>query len=191
MGGMMALHWAAKAPEGLDRVIVVNPIGLEDWQALGVPYRGFQEWYEKELDKSFEGIESYQKESYYDGQWNEEFARWATLLARPTLSPDYPTLANVQAQTYAMIASEPIAHRWDEIDLPVTLIIGERDRTALGKDLVSPALRETLGRYDRLGKEVASALENGELIPLPGLGHLPHIEDFPRFKEALKQALRK
>ena len=189
MGGMMALHWAHKAPVGLNQTIVVNPLGLEDWMAEGVPYRGFEAWYDRELKKNYQGIKDYQQESYYDGRWNDEFARWAELLARPTLSPDYPQLANVQAQTYAMVASEPIAGRWSEIPGEVVLIIGDRDRTALGKDLVSEDLKARLGRYDSLGLEVAEALPRGRLIPLSGLGHLPHIESWSRFQEALSEAL--
>jgi pimeloyl-ACP methyl ester carboxylesterase len=52
-----------------------------------------------------------------------------------------------------------------------------------------PGVSRELGRYDRLGKDAASRIPDAELIELDGVGHLPHIENFQRFKEALTQAL--
>lgn len=190
MGGMLAVHWALLAPEDMERLILVNPIGLEDWTAKGVPYRGLAGWYNKELKATPQSIEAYQKSSYYDGKWTPEYARWANLLAAPLGSPDYPRLARVQALTSAMIMSQPVASRFAELRVPTTLILGQRDRTAVDKDLARPDLARTLGRYDLLGPEVAARIPDARLIPLEGLGHLPHIEDFSRFWPALMEALR-
>lgn len=189
MGGMLAVHWSLLHPERLDRLILVNPIGLEDWLSKGVTYRGLDGWYTKELATTRESIEQYQRKFYYDGQWNERFARWANLLAAPLASPDYPHLARVQARTTAMLMSQPVAHRFEQVRVPVWLILGERDRTAPDKDLAPPAAAAELGRYDRLGSEVVARLPQGRLLSLPGLGHLPQIEDFPRFREALLESL--
>ena len=189
MGGMLAAHWALIAPHDMEQLILVNPIGLEDWTAKGVPYRGIAGWLERELKTTEQSIENYQRTFYYDGEWNAEYARWAALLAAPINSPDYPRLAKVQALTAAMIVSQPVAHRFEQITVPTTLIIGERDRTALDKDLAAPEVGEALGRYDLLGKEVTARIPGSKLIALPGLGHLPQIEDFPRYRKALLEAL--
>lgn len=189
MGGMMALHWALLAPSDMERLVLINPIGLEDWTAKGVPYRGLAGWYDRELKTTPESIETYQKSFYYDGQWKPEFARWAEPLAAPIGSPDYPRLALVQAQTAAMIVSQPVAHRFAEIRVPTRLIIGERDRTALDKDLAPAEVAAGLGRYDLLGPQVAGKIPGARLFALPGLGHLPQVEDFPRFVTALRDAL--
>lgn len=189
MGGMLAMHWALLAPEDMEQLILLNPIGLEDWNAKGVPYRGIEGWYSRELKTTAEAIITYQKNFYYDGKWNPRYARWANLLAAPLSSPDYPRLARVQALTTAMIVSQPVAHRFDQIQVPTTLILGLRDRTALDKDLAPPAVAQELGRYDRLGEEVKSQIPNARLIPLDDLGHLPQVEDFPRFEKALLDSL--
>lgn len=189
MGGMLAMHWALLAREDIEQLILVNPIGLEDWSAKGVPYRGVDEWYAKELKTDAESIAAYQKNFYYDGKWSPEYARWASLLAAPVSSPDYPRLARVQALTTAMIVSQPVAHRFEDLRVPTTLILGLRDRTALDKDLAPPLLSQELGRYDRLGEEVVSQIPKARLITLDNLGHLPHVEDFPRFRKALLDAL--
>ena len=190
MGGMLGMHWALLHPDRIERLILVNPIGLEDWTAKGVPYRGLDGWYSKELATTPESIEKYQRTFYYDGKWNDQYARWANLLAAPIGSPDYPRIARVAALTTAMVMSQPVAHRFEQLNVPVWLILGERDRTALDKDLAPPAVAAELGRYDRLGQEVVARLPQGHLIPLPGLGHLPQVEDFARFQTALDQALK-
>ncbi|WP_252499309.1 alpha/beta fold hydrolase, partial [Escherichia coli] len=39
MGGMLATRYALLYPRQVERLVLVNPIGLEDWKALGVPWR--------------------------------------------------------------------------------------------------------------------------------------------------------
>ncbi len=189
MGGMLAVHWGLLYPDDMDQLILVNPIGLEDWTEAGVPYRGLAGWYEKELKTTPESIETYQRRFYYDGQWSPEYARWAELLAAPIGSPDYARVAKVQALTTAMVVSSPVVRKFHTLAVPTTLILGERDRTALDKDLAPKEVQDKLGRYDLLGSEIVQRLRKGRLIPLEGLGHLPHIEDFPRFEKALTEAL--
>src|SRR5687768_7288889 len=38
MGGMLAARYALMYPQRTERLLLVNPIGLEDWKALGVPW---------------------------------------------------------------------------------------------------------------------------------------------------------
>ncbi|KPB34732.1 Hydrolase [Pseudomonas savastanoi pv. phaseolicola] len=38
-GGMLATRYALMYPKQTEKLVMVNPIGLEDWKALGVPYR--------------------------------------------------------------------------------------------------------------------------------------------------------
>ena len=54
-GGMLAARYALLYPQHVDQLVLVNPIGLEDWKALGVPWRSIDEWYERELKTTAEG----------------------------------------------------------------------------------------------------------------------------------------
>jgi pimeloyl-ACP methyl ester carboxylesterase len=56
MGGMLAIRYALLFPEQVEQLVLVNPIGLEDWKALGIPYRTVDAWYERELKVNAEGI---------------------------------------------------------------------------------------------------------------------------------------
>ena len=189
MGGMVATRFALMFPSQTEKLVLVNPIGLEDWQAKGVPYRSVDEWYARELKQNFESIKKYQLASYYDGKWDAKYDPWVELLARVTLSPEYPRLARVQALTYDMIYTQPVVHEFSRIQAATLLIIGERDRTALGKDMVDEESRAELGRYDRLGKEVSESIPNATLAAIEGIGHMPHIEAYDRFIAPLMEFL--
>ena len=45
MGGMLAVRYALMFPQDLRSLSLVNPIGLEDWKAPGVPWRSVDAWY--------------------------------------------------------------------------------------------------------------------------------------------------
>ena len=189
MGGMLATRFALMYPESVTELILVNPIGLEDWK-LKVPYQTVDWWYESELEKDYESIKEYMRESYYAGNWEPRYEPWAKLLAGWAKHPDYPTVAWNSALTYDMIFTQPVVYEFSELRVPTTLIIGTRDRTALGKPLVSEEVRETMGRYDQLGHTIDEQIPDSELIELDGIGHLPHIEAFGLFDKALRQALQ-
>lgn len=189
MGGMLAIRYALMYPEHTEALFLVNPIGLEDWK-LKVPYQSVSDWYQRELKKTAESIKSYQKESYYFGDWKPAYQPWVEVLAAPLESPDYPRLAWNSALTYDMIFTQPVVYEFSEIQVPTVLLIGLKDRTALGKNLVPAKVAETMGRYPELSRSVAQQIPRAQLITFEDLGHLPHIQDFPRFKASLMKALR-
>ncbi len=190
MGGMLATRFALMYPEITSNLILLNPIGLEDWKTM-VPYRNIDDWYERELDQNYEGIKNYQQENYYDGKWNDNFEEWARLLAGWTLNENYPLIAWNSALTYDMIFTQPVLYEFPDLKMPTLLIIGTRDRTALGKDMASAEARETMGRYDKLGKTINEKIPNSTLVELENVGHLPHIEAFEKFITPLLEYLKK
>lgn len=188
MGGMLATRFALMYPECTKNLVLVNPIGLEDWK-LKIPYVSINDWYEQELKKDYEGIKKYQQESYYAGDWNEQYAQWAKLLAGWTLHEEYPRIAWNAALTYDMVLTQPVVYEFQDLKVPTLLIIGTRDRTALGKNLVTEDVKATMGLYDQLGKETAAKISNSKLVEIPNTGHLPHIESFQEFIVPLTEYL--
>jgi pimeloyl-ACP methyl ester carboxylesterase len=69
-GGMLATRYALVFPEQVEQLALVNPIGLEDWKALGVPYRTVDQWYQRELKVSAQGIRDYERTTYSAGNRN-------------------------------------------------------------------------------------------------------------------------
>ncbi len=190
MGGMLATRFVLMYPETTDKFILENPIGLEDWK-LKVPYQPVNWWYRKELKDNYESIKKYQMESYYAGKWNADFDKWAKLLAGWALNKDYKIIAWNSALTYDMIFTQPVCYEFQNIKNPTLLIIGTRDRTAVGKALVSEEVRKTMGDYAMLGKTTKEKIQNSTLVEIANIGHLPHIEAFDQFIKPLLTFLEK
>ena len=184
-GGMLATRYALMNPGATDQVVLVNPIGLEDWKALGVPGRTVDQWNERELALTADSVRTYEKATYYVGQWKPEFERWVTMLAGLNQGPGHRLVAWNSALIYDMIFTQPVIYEMPLLKMPVVLMIGTSDTTAIGSDIASPEVRAKLGRYDRLGKQVFATIPQGRLIEFAGLGHAPQIQDPATFHRAL------
>jgi pimeloyl-ACP methyl ester carboxylesterase len=180
MGGMLATRFALMYPERVEKLVLENPIGLEDWKRL-VPYQGLDIAYQQELKQSYEKIKQYQLENYYGGQWHPAYDKWVALLAGWTLDKNYPRVAWNAALTSDMIFTQPVFYEFEDLRVPTLLIIGQRDRTAIGKNLATREVAATMGNYPKLGKQAAAKIKGSKLIELENVGHLPHIEAFSRF----------
>jgi pimeloyl-ACP methyl ester carboxylesterase len=190
MGGMLATRFTLMYPEMVEKLVLENPIGLEDWK-VKVPYQTVEDWYVGELKQNYESIKKYQLTNYYDNKWKPEYDQWVNILAGWTNNIDYPRIAWNAALTYDMIFTQPVCYEFQNIQAPTLLIIGQRDRTALGKANAPKAVQETLGNYPVLGRETAKKIKNSKLVEIPGVGHLPHIEAYDQFITPLLDFLNK
>ena len=175
MGGMLAVRFALMFPDRVEKLALVNPIGLEDWKRV-VPYRSVDEWYAGELKLTPDQQRQYQMESYYHGNWKPEYERWVRLATGWLTHPDYPVVAWNSALTYDMIFTQPVCYEFGDLVMPTLLVVGSLDRTAIGKQWVSEEIRETLGNYPELAKKAAAAIPECRLEILEGIGHVPQIE---------------
>ncbi len=189
MGGMLATRFALQYPDTTNTLIMLNPIGLEDWKALGVPYRTVDEWYQRELKTSADGIRNYQRNTYYAGQWRDDFEPWVQMQAGMYRGEGREQVAWNSALTADMIFGQPVIYEFPQLNMPVILLIGDQDNTAIGKDAAPKELQPKLGNYAKLGPAAAAAIPNANLIRFADLGHSPHIQAPERFHQALLQAL--
>ena len=88
-----------------------------------------------------------------------------------------------------MIFTQPVCYEFDKIRVPTLLIIGQLDRTALGKNLVPDSVGRTMGNYPVLGRMTQAKIPNSRLVEIPGVGHVPHVEAFDEFIQALSRFL--
>lgn len=189
MGGMLATRYALSFPESTEALVLVNPIGLEDWSAKGVPARTIDELVAGERKTDAARIKAYQQKTYYDGRWRPEFDRWVEMLASTYSGPGSELAILSQARASDMVFSQPVVHEFPRLAVPVVLLIGERDTTAIGKDRAPPEIAKTLGNYPELAREAASRIPNARLITFPALGHSPQVEEPDKFNAALLGAL--
>ena len=191
MGGMLAVRYALQYPQQTTQLVLVNPIGLEDWKAEGAPWRPIDAWYARELKTDFASIRKYQQDVYYSGQWKPAYDRWVNMLGGMYAGPGKQAVAWNQALTSDMVFNQPVIYEFPKIAVPTTLFIGQKDRTAIGKDLAPPDVAKRLGDYPALGKRAAAAIPGATLVEFDTLGHSPQVEDPARFNTALLEALAK
>jgi pimeloyl-ACP methyl ester carboxylesterase len=188
-GGMLATRYTLMFPDEVEQLVMVNPIGLEDWKALGVPYRTVDQWYERELKTSAESIRRYEQATYYAGHWDPRYDRWVNMLAGLFDGSGHRLVAWNSALLYDMIFTQPVVYEFGQIKAPTLLLIGQKDNTAIGKDIAPDSLKPSLGRYPELGKRAAAAIPHATLVEFDDLGHAPQIQDPQRFHEALLKGL--
>jgi pimeloyl-ACP methyl ester carboxylesterase len=184
MGGMVASRFTLLYPEKVQKLILENPIGLEDYKTFAA-YQTIDQAYQSELKNTAETYKAYQLKFYYDNKWKEEYQPWLDLIAGWTLHKDYPRVAWDAALTSDMIYNQPVCYEFKNIKVPTLLIIGTRDRTAIGKDRAPKDLQPKMGQYQELGKKTQKEIAGSKLVELENVGHLPHIEVYPKFFSAL------
>lgn len=184
MGGMLATRFALMFPQMTEKLVLENPIGLEDYKTL-TPYQNIEEAYQKELKNNVDSLRNYQLKFYYNNIWKPAYDRWLNLLAGWTLHPDYPLIAWNAALTSDMIFTQPVVNEFQNLSMPVLLLIGTRDKTAIGKDRAPKEVQSKMGLYAELGKKTQQKIPGAQLAELENVGHLPHIEAFERFIKPL------
>lgn len=190
-GGMLATRYALMYPKETKLLGMVNPIGLEDWKAKGVPYRSIDQWYQRELKVSAESIKAYELKTYYQGQWKPEYDKWVDMLAGLNAGKGHEKVAWNSALIYDMIFTQPVYYEFSHLKVPTVLYIGTGDTTAIGSDIAPPEVKQKIGQYNVLGKEAAKLIPNAELIEFAGMGHSPQMQDPKLFHEALIKTLKK
>lgn len=182
MGGMLAARFAMLYPDKIDKLVLENPIGLEDYKRF-VPYQSLEKIYENEKSATYESYKKYQQ-SYYP-QWKPDYEQYVQAQAEGLQSPDFIKTAWVNAVTYQMIYEQPICYEWDRVTAPTLLVIGTEDRTVVGKALLPEEDRNKYGQYPALAKRTKERIPNAVLVELPGIVHIPHIQDPPQFQQIL------
>jgi pimeloyl-ACP methyl ester carboxylesterase len=189
-GGMLATRYALMYPHDVEQLVLVNPIGLEDWKALGVPARTVDQWYQRELKLSADGVRAYERSTYYVNQWKPEYERWVDMLAGLNAGPGHALVAWNSALIYDMIYSQPVCYEFALLQMPTVLMIGDADTTAIGSDYAPPDVKAKLGHYALLGPATAALIPEVQLLVFAGMGHAPQMEDPPAFNSRLIQTLQ-
>lgn len=189
MGGMVATRFALMYPEMTSKLVLENPIGLEDYRVM-VPFKSMQELYQAELKQTEQAIRNYHQ-TYYPA-WKPEFSEWVQVPAAQINHPDYPKVAKVSALTFAMIYQQPVVYEFGNVKAPTLVVIGQEDRTIVGKGYIQDkAKQQQYGQYPQLGKQTAKAIPQAQLLELQNVGHIPHLEVPKRFHQELLRFLKK
>lgn len=188
-GGMLAIRYALMHPKDLTRLVLVDPVGLEDWLAKGEPYQTVDQWYAQERAKTYNKIRTYEQKVYYVGKWAPAYDIWAQMLAGMYRGAGRDAVAWDSALLYDMIVTQPVIYELHQLSVPTVLMIGDKDVTAVGANAASPEVKARLGHYPALAQAAARVIPNVRLVEFPHLGHAPQMQDPAAFHAALLKEL--
>jgi pimeloyl-ACP methyl ester carboxylesterase len=162
MGGMLTARFSASYPDFVERAVLCNPIGLVDvrwkspWPSAEDAYKATMAQSRDQLYRGFQ--ETIQR--YFPNAWKPEYEKFVRIMYAPTLSADWPRLAMVRAIYRQMPYLDPVVYDWAHIQARTLVIGGDKD----GEN------------FPALAKHVAETIPHGELVLIPNVGHVPHIQ---------------
>ncbi len=186
MGGMLATRFALMYPASVEKLVLEDPIGLEDYRTF-VPHASVEQLYAGELKATQQSFLNYQK-GYYTA-WKPEYEPYVEDQAWVLGTGEYPRDAWASALTSEMIYEQPVCYEFSRIQTPALLIIGREDRTVPGKARLSPEMKKIAGDYPKLAAKFHEQARGSQLVEISNCGHIPHIEQPQAFDAALLKFL--
>jgi pimeloyl-ACP methyl ester carboxylesterase len=186
MGGMIAARYGLMYPDSVDQLFLVDPLGLEDWVAKGVPFLSIDATYESQVVQNFSSLKAYEAASYFhNATWKPEYDTWVQMLADIYAGDQGSEYAYVMALVTDALLSQPVIYQLPNLQMRTYLMVGENDVTALGKAWSPMSVAATLGHYSTLGPAAAALIPNCSFHMFPGLGHAPFLQDPKAFYKVL------
>ncbi|MEY4965218.1 MAG: hypothetical protein RL274_801 [Pseudomonadota bacterium] len=188
MGGMLATRFALTFPQMTEQLVSVNPLGLEDGRAKGVPWTSVDENYRAALNTTAETQREYQRTVYYAGIWKPEYEKWVQMQVGMFRGAGKDVVAWNSALTSEMIFTQPVVHELERLKLPVLFLIGDKDTT--GRSNRAPKdVQPTLGNFPAMSEAAKARIPTAKLVRFADMGHSPQIQDPARFHAALLDGL--
>lgn len=173
MGGMVGVRFARLYPKTVQKLVLENPLGLEDY-SKDIPPQQNDTLLKLEMAQTETSYRNFLKT--YFPTWQPAFEQFVEIYVRIQKGPDYPAYARASVLTYQMIAEKPVVNDLPQLKMPVLLVIGQKDRTVFGRRFAPPEAVKSLGNFPELGRKAQAAIPNAKLVPLDNVGHVPHVE---------------
>jgi pimeloyl-ACP methyl ester carboxylesterase len=208
MGGMLAVRFTLLHQTMVRKLILEDPIGLEDYRTF-LPYIPLENEVHIELHATYDTYLARHKTFYVN--WKPEYDTYVREDARSLDTGEFPEAAFAAALVYEMIYEQPVVYELADVHIPTLIIIGAQDRPIVGEMIalidkpsdmhgmdmgtMMPQDRGTLraagdmpeayqkrfGQYQALAEKAHEAIKNSMLVQIPDNGHIPHLESPDKF----------
>ena len=187
IGGMLASRFSLMYPQTVNKLILEDPLGLEDYKQF-IPLQPIESLYKNESKATYDSYKKYQ-ESYYP-EWKTEYEIYVKMQAEPLKQKDFASVAWVNALTWQMLYDQPVLYEFKNLAMPVLIIVGQKDRTIPGKKLLSKKQQAIHGNFPVLAQKAGHQMKYAKVIIIPGVGHIPHIQTTVIFNKEVVDFLR-
>jgi pimeloyl-ACP methyl ester carboxylesterase len=179
---MLAARMGVAHADRIERLVLEDPIGLVDYREY-IPPQTTETLLKVERNyttETYRAFVAHYFPSLPPAQY-EPFVEWRM---RITHSGEFERFARASALTYQMIYREPVRDLYRTLPMPVLLFAGEKDKSFPLIQYAPADKRATLPMIPEAAKSAAAELEHGQLVMVPGVGHVPHLEAPDVFREA-------
>jgi pimeloyl-ACP methyl ester carboxylesterase len=180
MGGMVGTRFTRSYPERVRKLVLEAPVGLEDYRQY-VPLVPRERLIEQEMALTPEGYYRQLFSTYNPQLTREQFWPYVEVRARMMNSAEYPRWVRSYVASYYAMWGQPVVHEFPLVKQPTLIVVGAKDRTATGRGFAPPELREKMGNFPKLAREVAAKMPNARAEVFENNGHMLHLEAPDRF----------
>jgi pimeloyl-ACP methyl ester carboxylesterase len=188
LGGMLGVRIARAYPDRVHRLMLVAPIGLEDYR-LYVPPTPPEKILENEDKLTADGYRQQLVSNYSLTLPPEAITPFIEARFNIKGAADYPRWLRAFVNSAQLIYREPVAHEIPLLTQPTLFLMGENDHNAPGRPNAPEALRPKMGQNAELAKAFAAKMTNAKAEVIPGVGHLVFLEAEQKFNQAMLEFL--
>lgn len=181
MGGQISLVAALEYPERIDKLILVDPAGFEQF------HPGQRLWFKDVMTPDLvrltkvDAIEVNLATNFYNMPKDAQFMIDDRIAIRTAEDFEFYCLAVSQSVTG--MVDEPVYDKLDQINVPVLVFFGENDNLIPNRYL-NP------GKTSKIAEDGASKIKNSKLIMVPKCGHFMMFEKPEVFNSGVSEFLK-
>jgi len=184
LGGMLGVRIARAYPDRITRLLLIAPIGLEDYR-LYVPPTPTEKILENEDRLTADGYRKQLETNYSLKLPPDQVTPFIDARFNIKGSSEYPRWLRAFVNSAQLIYREPVVHEIPLITLPTLFIMGADDHNAPGKPNAPEALRPKMGQNAELAKALAAKMPDARAEVIPNTGHLVFLEAPAKFNELM------
>lgn len=187
-GGMLAVRFALLNPGRVRRLVLEDPIGLEDYR-VNIPPQTTETLTAAELKQTPESYRAFIARYFvvYPREKQEAFVDQRMRIAA---SAEYDRWAKASAEAYQMIYRQPVRSEYRDLAMPVLIAVGAEDRTVVMKAYGDPAKTAGMGNFPVMARAACAEVRVCTVRVIENSGHVPHLEQPDAFLAALNAFLK-
>ena len=173
-GGMVAVRFARSYPARVRKMVLEDPIGLEDYRIAIAP-QTTETLMAGELKQTAATYRAFVAH-YFVSLPPERYEPFVEQRMRIALSGEYDRWAKAAALTYEMIYREPVRYDYPLLAMPMLMVVGAEDRTVVMKAYGDPEKTARMGNFPVMARQACAEAKTCRLEVIDGSGHVPHLE---------------